>query len=139
MASLNKAMIIGNVGKTPDIRHTGDGKAIANLSLATTSSWKDKATGEKKTQTEWHKVVVFGGLASVVEKHVSKGDPIYIEGKLITRKWTDKDGQDRYTTEIVVDGFTGTIQMLKQRTANDNNTPSNTLASEPPFDDEIPF
>lgn len=103
MASLNKVMIIGNLGRDPEVRYTPDGAAIANLSLATTSQWKDKNTGEKKEETEWHRVVFYGRLAEIVGEYAKKGRPLYVEGRLKTRKWTDKDGIEKYTTEIVAD------------------------------------
>ncbi len=103
MASLNKVMIIGTLGRDPEVRYTTDGAAIANLSLATTSQWKDKNTGEKKEETEWHKVVMYGRLAEIAGEYAKKGKQIYIEGRLKTRKWKDKDGVEKYTTEIVAD------------------------------------
>jgi single-strand DNA-binding protein len=103
MASLNKVMIIGNLGRDPEVRYTADGAAIANLSLATTSSWKDKNTGEKKEETEWHRVVFYGKIAEIVGQYAKKGRPLYVEGRLKTRKWTDKEGVEKYTTEIVAD------------------------------------
>lgn len=103
MASLNKVMIIGNLGQDPTVRYTADGAAIANLSLATTSSWKDKNTGEKKEETEWHRVVFYNKLAEIVGQYAKKGRPLYVEGRLKTRKWTDKDGIEKFTTEIVAD------------------------------------
>jgi single-strand DNA-binding protein len=103
MASLNKVMIIGNLGRDPEVRYTADQAAIANISLATTSSWKDKNTGEKKEETEWHRVVFYGKLAEIVGQYAKKGRPLYVEGRLKTRKWTDKDGVEKYTTEIVAD------------------------------------
>ena len=110
MASLNKVMLIGNTGRDPEVRYTADGGAIANLSLATTETWKDKA-GEKQEKTEWHRVVMFGKLAEITGEYVKKGMQIYVEGRLQTRKWQDKDGQDKYTTEIVAD----TMKMLGSR------------------------
>jgi single-strand DNA-binding protein len=103
MASLNKVMIIGNLGRDPEVRYTADGAAIANISLATTSSWKDKNSGEKKEETEWHRVVFYNKLAEIVGQYAKKGRPLYVEGRLKTRKWTDKDGVEKYTTEIVAD------------------------------------
>jgi single-strand DNA-binding protein len=100
MASLNKVILIGNLGKDPETRYAPSGDAITNITVATSESWKDKATGEKKEQTEWHRVVFFGRLAEIVAQYVKKGSSIYVEGRLQTRKWQDKDGQDRYTTEI---------------------------------------
>jgi single-strand DNA-binding protein len=103
MATLNKVMIIGNVGQEPTVRYTADGAAIANVSLATTSAWKDKNTGEKKEETEWHRVVFYGKLAEIVGQYVKKGGAIYVEGRLKTRKWTDKDGVEKITTEITAE------------------------------------
>ena len=100
MASVNKVILIGNLGKDPETRYAPSGDAICNITLATSETWKDKATGEKKEQTEWHRVVFFGRLAEIVAQYLRKGSQIYVEGRLQTRKWQDKDGQDRYTTEI---------------------------------------
>ena len=101
MSSVNKVIIVGNLGKDPEMRYTQDGKAIANLTVATSESWKDKNTGEKREKAEWHKVTFFDKLAEIVGQYLKKGSKIYLEGKLQTRKWQDKDGQDRYTTEIL--------------------------------------
>lgn len=103
MASVNKVIIIGNLGKDPEVRYTPGGDAIANITVATTDTWKDKATGEKKEATEWHRVVFFGKLAEVVGQYLKKGHQVYVEGSLRTRKWQDKEGHDRYTTEIRAD------------------------------------
>lgn len=105
MASVNRVILLGNLGKDPDVRYTGDGSAVVNLSLATTSSWKDKATGQKKEETEWHRVVIYGRLAEIAGQYCQKGRPVYIEGRLKTRKWQDQSGQDKYTTEIVADSM----------------------------------
>jgi single-strand DNA-binding protein len=111
--SVNKVILVGNVGKDPEIRRTQDGRAIANLSLATSETWRDKATGERKEKTEWHRVVVFNdNLCKVVEQYVRKGSKLYIEGQLQTRKWTDQSGQEKYSTEVVLQGFNGTLTML---------------------------
>lgn len=113
MASLNKAVLIGNLGRDPEVRHTQDGKAIVNLSIATSESWRDKATGEKKEKSEWHRVVIFNeGLAKVAEAYLKKGSTVYIEGQLQTRKWTDKDGVEKYSTEIVLQNYRGELVML---------------------------
>ena len=113
MASLNKVMLIGNLGKNPEVRHTQDGKAIVNLSVATAETWKDKNTGEKKEKTEWHRVVIFNdGLAKVAEAYLKKGSTVYLEGQLQTRKWTDKDGAEKYSTEIVLQNFRGEMVLL---------------------------
>ena len=114
--SVNKVILIGNVGKDPEIRRTQDGRPIANLTIATSESWRDKNTGEKKEKTEWHRVVVFNeGLCKVVEQYVKKGAKLYIEGQLQTRKWQNKEGQDQYSTEVVLQGFTGSLTMLDGR------------------------
>jgi single-strand DNA-binding protein len=114
--SLNKVMLIGNVGKDPEIRTTQSGTKIVNLSVATSESWTDKASGERKERTEWHRVVIFNDrLADIVEKYVRKGSKIYIEGALQTRKWTDQEGNDRYSTEVVLPAFNGTIVLLGDR------------------------
>ena len=114
--SVNKVILIGNVGAEPEIRSTSIGKEIANLRLATSESWKDKATGERRDKTEWHTVVVFNdGLVNVVKNYVRKGSKLFIEGALQTRKWQDKDGNDRYTTEIVLQGYGSTLTMLDSR------------------------
>lgn len=109
---VNKVILLGNVGKDPEIRQNNQGGAIANLTLATSESWKDKNTGQQQEKTEWHRVVVFGKLAEIAQQYVKKGSKIYVEGKLQTRKWTDQQGQDKYTTEVVVDGFNGVMQFL---------------------------
>lgn len=111
MASVNKVILVGNLGKDPETRYAPSGDAITNITLATTDSWKDKATGEKKENTEWHRVVFFGRLAEIAGEYLKKGRSIYVEGRIKTRKWQDKDGQDRYTTEVVADQ----MQMLGSR------------------------
>lgn len=103
MASVNKVILVGNLGKDPEVRYLPDGGAVVNLSIATSSSWKDKNTGEKREETEWHRVVMYNRLAEIAGEYCKKGRSVYIEGKLKTRKWRDKDGQDKYTTEIVAD------------------------------------
>ena len=114
--SVNKVILIGNLGADPEVRLSQDGKKIANMRLATTESWKDRATGERRERTEWHKVVCFSaGRSGVSEQYVKKGSKIYVEGQLRTRKWQDQSGQDRYTTEIVLDGFNGVMTMLDSR------------------------
>jgi single-strand DNA-binding protein len=111
--SLNQVQLIGNLGKDPEIRHTRDGRPIANLSIATSESWRDKSTGERKEKTEWHRVVVFSEpLCKVIEQYVKKGDKIFVQGALQTRKWQDQSGQDRYSTEVVLQGFNCQLQML---------------------------
>lgn len=113
--SVNKVILVGNVGKDPEIRSTQDGRKIANLRIATSESWKDKSSGEKREKTEWSSVVIFGPLADVAERYVKKGSKLYIEGALQTRKWQDKDGNDRYSTEVVVQGFGCAMVMLDGR------------------------
>lgn len=152
MASLNKACIIGNLGRDPEIRKTQGGKPIANLSVATSESWTDRQTGEKRESTEWHRVVIFHeGLAGVAEKYLRKGSKVYIEGKLQTRKWTDKDGVERYTTEIVLQAFGSTLVMLggKEGGGERSREPGDDYEKETKgyssgakgyeLDDEIPF
>ncbi|MFZ2620611.1 MAG: single-stranded DNA-binding protein [Alphaproteobacteria bacterium] len=157
--SVNKVILVGNLGRDPEIRRTGDGKAVANLNLATTDKWKDKS-GERQEKTEWHRVVVWGPSAEFAEKYMKKGDSAYIEGRLETRKWTDKEGQEKYTTEIVVDGMRGTLQSLGSRggssqggggrddagdqrqesyAAKPNTGTAKKISDDAPFDDEIPF
>lgn len=162
---VNKVILVGNLGQDPEIRYMPNGGAVANLTLATSENWRDKQTGEQKEKTEWHRVVLFGKLAELAGKYLRKGSQIYIEGQLKTRKWTDQSGQDKYTTEVVVN-VGGTMQMLGGRSSGgaaaggnqqpqENNQfsgggqaayPQQNSApvapnSEPPmdFDDEIPF
>lgn len=135
---VNKVIIIGNLGEDPDIRYTGDGKAIANISVATSDSWKDKQSGEQQERTEWHRCVCFGRLAEIVGEHLHKGSKIYLEGRLQTRKWQDKDGQDRYTTEINFHD----MQMLDSRQQSGGQQAPRQQQMAPPvddFDDDIPF
>jgi len=111
--SVNKVILVGNLGRDPEVRFTQDNKKIVNLSLATSDSWKDKNTGEKRERTEWHRVVIFSdGLANIAEKYLRKGSKVYLEGQLQTRKWQGQDGQDKYTTEIVLQGFNCAMTML---------------------------
>ena len=114
--SVNKVILVGNLGRDPEIRRTQDGRAIANFSIATSESWKDRNTGERKEKTEWHRVVCFSeGLNRVIEQYVKKGTKVYIEGQLQTRKWQDQNGQEKYTTEVVLQGFNGTLTLLDSR------------------------
>lgn len=114
--SVNKVILVGNVGNDPEVRTFGNGGKVANLSLATSESWRDKQSGERKEKTEWHRVAVFGeGLVGVIERYVKKGSKLYIEGKLQTRKWQDRDGNDKYTTEIVLQGPGTNLTMLDSR------------------------
>lgn len=145
-SSLNKVILIGNLGRDPEIRNTNDGKEIANLTIATSESWKDKMTGEKKEKTEWHRVVIFSeGLVSVVKNYTKKGSKIYIEGSLQTRKWVDNAGQEKYTTEIVLQNFNSQLILLDSRGSGNGPSDSTTVRkTESSFDhsdldDEIPF
>jgi single-strand DNA-binding protein len=114
--SVNKVILVGNLGADPEIRRTQDGRPIANLRIATSESWKDKNTGERREKTEWHRVVIFNeGLCRIVEQYLKKGAKVYLEGQLQTRKWQDKEGQDRYSTEVVLQGFNSQLTMLDSR------------------------
>ena len=119
---INKVILVGNLGREPDIKYTGDGKAIANLAVATNESWTDKTSGQKVEKTEWHRVVIFGRLADIAQKYLHKGSKVYIEGQLRTRKW-DKNGVDQYTTEVVLSGFNSTLQMLNKVTGEPQGEP----------------
>jgi single-strand DNA-binding protein len=125
MASVNKVIIVGNLGRDPEVRYTPDGASIANVTIATTDTWKDKATGEKKEATEWHRVVFFGKLAEIVGQYLKKGRQVYVEGALRTRKWQDKEGQERYTTEIVA----SEMKMLGSREGMSDAPPRESAAS----------
>lgn len=117
MASVNKVILIGNIGKDPEIRSTQDGREIATLALATSDSWKDKNTGERKEKTEWHRVVVFNpNLVSIIKSYVKKGSKLYLEGQLQTRKWADQSGVEKYSTEVVLQNFNGVLVMLGSKT-----------------------
>jgi single-strand DNA-binding protein len=151
--SVNKVILIGNLGRDPEVRNAQDGTKIVNLSLATSESWRDKATGERRDRTEWHRVVIFNErLADVAQQYLRKGMKIYLEGQLQTRKWTDKDGQEKYTTEVVISRFKGDFQILDSRGGAggdigygaDTSGPSSRSGSARPapardFDDDIPF
>ncbi|MFK8067227.1 MAG: single-stranded DNA-binding protein [Gammaproteobacteria bacterium] len=153
---LNKVMIIGNLGAEPEVRYTSSGSAMANINMATSETWRDKSTGEQQEKTEWHRVVFFGKLAEIVQQYVHKGSKLYVEGRLQTRKWQDKDGQDRYTTEIVGNE----MQMLDSKGGSSANfepahqnapsqatnqapqqqqAPSSSAPQIDDFDDDIPF
>ena len=137
MSSLNKVMLIGNVGRDPEVRAVG-GSKVVNLSIATTERWSDKTTGEKKESTQWHAVVIWNErIAEVVERYVTKGSKVYVEGQLQTRKWTDKEGRERYTTEVVLQRFRGELVMLGDK--GDAQPKATAKASSPDLDDEIPF
>ena len=143
--SLNKVTLIGNLGKDPEIRTTNDGKEIASFSLATSDTWKDKATGEKKERTEWHRIVVFNeGLVGVIKNYVQKGSKLYIEGILQTRKWTDNSGVEKYTTEVVLQNYSSTLILLDSKDAagarsHSSEGSKNTNFEHNELDDEIPF
>jgi len=142
--SVNKVILIGNLGRDPEVRNSSDGAKIVSLSVATSESWKDKNTGERKDRTEWHRVVVFNErLADVAEKYLRKGSKIYVEGQLQTRKWTDNNGVDKYTTEVVVPRFRGEITIMDSRGSTDGSFESSDSPSLPShFDDlndDVPF
>lgn len=135
--SLNRVMLIGNLGADPEIRRTSDGRPIANLRIATSESWKDKSTGERREKTEWHRVVCFNdGLCRVLEQYAKKGSKVFIEGQLQTRKWQDKDGQDKYSTEVVMQGFNSSLILLDSKSGGN---PAPEAAPAQSLDDEMPF
>jgi len=156
--SVNKVILIGNLGADPEIRRTQDGRPVANLRVATSETWRDKATGERREKTEWHRVVIFNeGLCRIAEQYLKKGSKVYLEGALQTRKWQDKDGQDRYSTEVVLQGFNSQLTML-DRAGGGTGESSDDFGSSSPsaarerrpamagaggkggdLDDEIPF
>jgi single-strand DNA-binding protein len=153
--SVNKVILVGNLGKDPEIRRTQDGRPVANLSVATSESWRDKATGERKEKTEWHRVVIFNeGLCRVAEQYLKKGSKVYLEGQLQTRKWQDKDGNDKYSTEVVLQNFNSNLTMLDTRGAGGADASDDGFGAQSPaparkpamagakrgdMDDEIPF
>ena len=153
MAGINKVILVGNLGAKPEVKYASNGNAISNLSVATSESWTDKSTGQKQERTEWHRVSLFGKLAEIAGQYLDKGSKVYVEGKLQTRKWQDQNGQDRYTTEVVVSGFNGTLQMLDRRDDSSSSTPAPskdvteisqteptiTPVSKDEFEDDIPF
>jgi single-strand DNA-binding protein len=156
MAGINKVILVGNLGAKPEIKYASNGNAISNLSVATSESWTDKNTGQKQDRTEWHRVSLFGKVAEIAGQYLDKGSKVYVEGKLQTRKWQDQNGQDRYTTEVVVSGFNGTLQMLDRRddmnsnAASQSSQPQSQATPEPApaaitpvapdeFEDDIPF
>lgn len=128
---INKCIILGRVGNDPEIRYSASGSAIANLSVATSEQWKDKQTGEKKEQTEWHRIVIFGKLAEVAGEYLRKGSQVYIEGQLRTRKWSDSNGVDRYTTEIVIPQMGGVMQMLGGKRDDSGQQPRQQSGQQP--------
>jgi single-strand DNA-binding protein len=162
--SVNKVILVGNLGKDPEIRRTQDGRPIANLRIATSETWRDKGTGERREKTEWHSVVIFNeNLCKVAEQYLKKGSKVYIEGQLQTRKWQDQSGQDRYSTEVVLQGFNGQLTMLDGRAGagggmhengqadyggdtggsygeqRRSSKPAGGRSFDKPLDDEIPF
>jgi len=153
LMSVNKVILVGNVGQDPEVKNTQDGRELATFSLATSENWKDKSSGEKKEKTEWHRVVVFSqGLVGIVKNYVKKGTKLYIEGQLQTRKWSDSNGVEKYTTEIVLQNFNSTMQILDGKNSGGNSSSgadsyessssskkgqSNVSVEE--TDDEIPF
>jgi single-strand DNA-binding protein len=162
--TINKVILIGNLGADPEVRYMQSGDAVANLRIATSESWRDKNTGETQERTEWHTVVLFGKVAEVAKQYLHKGSKIYVEGQLRTKKWQDKEGHDRYTTEVVIAGLSGTMQMLDGRPGGGSSVPYDDAPRGPaapaaapaggarpaappapdqgggmPFDDDIPF
>ena len=150
MAGVNKVILVGNLGRDPEVRRTNSGDPVVNFTLATSETWRDKASGERKEKTEWHRVVIFNkNLADVAEKYLRKGSKVYVEGQLQTRKWTDKDGAEKYSTEVVLQNFRGELTMLDGRNGGGEGGGGfggGRGASEAPasfqrdeMDDEIPF
>ena len=143
MKGINKVILVGNLGADPDVRHSSNGSAITNISVATVSEWKDKKTGQKTKETEWHRAVFFNRLAEIAGEYLKKGSQVYIEGRLKTRKWQDQSGQDRYSTEVIA----SEMQMLggKQSSnyqnaeTNSNYSPPQQRSAADDFDDDIPF
>lgn len=160
MAGINKVILVGNLGQDVEIRSTQSGDSIATINIATSESWTDRNSGQKQEKTEWHRVVLFGKLADIANQYLHKGSKVYVEGKLQTRKWQDKQGNDRYTTEVVISGYNGTLQMLDSKGSSSGDytpaasspapapTPAKTtnskdtvapLAQPDDFEDDIPF
>lgn len=145
--SINKVILVGNLGKDPEIRHSSDGAKIATFSVATSEVWKDRATGERKDRTEWHRIVIFNEkLADIVEKYVKKGSKVYLEGQLQTRKWTDNSGQEKYVTEVVLSKYRGELTLLDARSSSESFASSSTAEKSnelesvlTDLDDDIPF
>ena len=150
--SVNKVILVGNLGADPEVRHTQDGKPVVNLRIATSENWRDRTSGERRERTEWHRVVIFSeGLAKVAEQYLKKGAKVYIEGQLQTRKWQDQSGNDRYSTEVVLSGFNSTMTMLDSRSGGSSGagqSGGDWSESKPSggadfnasdLDDEIPF
>jgi single-strand DNA-binding protein len=151
MASVNKVILVGNLGADPETRYMPSGDAITNIRIATTDRWKDKASGEMKEATEWHRIAFFGRLAEIAGQYLKKGSQVYVEGRIRTRKWQDKDGQDRYSTEIVADAMQllGRREGMGEAPARESGEPAAGAAAKPPakkpatsladMDDDIPF
>ena len=153
MAGVNKVILVGNLGRDPEVRRMNSGDAVCNLSVATSESWRDRQTGEKREKTEWHRVVIFNeNLVKVCENYLRKGSKVYVEGQLQTRKWTDQNGQEKYSTEVVLQKFRGELQMLDGRNEGGSSFESAPSRSAPAdmdgpkedfrnadLDDEIPF
>jgi single-strand DNA-binding protein len=150
--SVNKVILVGNLGKDPEVRRMQNGNSVANLSIATSETWRDKNTGERKEKTEWHRVVIWTeGLVKIAEQYLSKGSKVYVEGSLQTRKWTDQSGSEKYSTEVVLQGFGATLTMLDGRRGSggsgegdfegsSNRRPANNTGSRhKDFEDDIPF
>jgi single-strand DNA-binding protein len=150
--SINKVTLIGNLGGDPDVRTAQDGRSIVSFSVATSETWKDKDSGEKREKTEWHKVVIFNeGLGKIAQQYLNKGSKVYLEGQLQTRKWEDKSGQEKYTTEVVIQNYRGNLTLLDSRNDNSSqnsqisddknnfNDTSSKIEENNEFDDEIPF
>ena len=143
---VNKVTLIGNLGNDPELRSTQSGSAVANITLATSESWRDKETQETKERVEWHRIIFFGRLAEVVNEYLRKGSQVYVEGRIQTRKWQDKDGNDRYTTEIVANEMqmlgsrgTNSESPTNQQSASTGQPASQSAIANEPFDDDIPF
>ena len=153
---INRVILVGHLGQDPEVRYMPNGNAVANFNIATSESWKDKQTGENRDKTEWHRIVVFGKLAEIAGQYLKKGTQVYIEGQLQTRKWQDQSGQDRYTTEVVINPLGGTLQMLgsRENSADDREQNTQNTSSRQPnknvptpqpkappmdFEDDIPF
>jgi single-strand DNA-binding protein len=147
MAGVNKVILVGNLGKDPEVRRTTSGDPIVNFTIATSENWRDKTSGERKERTEWHRVVIFNeNLAKVAEQYLHKGSKVYLEGQLQTRKWTDKEGNEKYTTEVVLSRFRGELQMLDSRGEGGSSREPASAQDSPgksferaEMDDEIPF
>ena len=147
--SVNKVILVGNLGADPDVRSTKDGRPVVNLSIATSENWRDKNSGERREKTEWHRVVIFSeGLCRIAEQYLKKGSKVYVEGQLQTRKWQDDSGNDRYTTEVVLQNYGGVMTMLDSRNSgggdfqamgNDSPAPALSSGGGGQIDDDIPF